>query len=343
MPFPSGQRLVLGLITAGLAICVARPGLAQTAVRFSIEWKYEGTHAPFLAALDRGYYKTEGLDVTIDSGVSSFEATRRVASGAYDMGFADINVVIKFRDQNPQIPIKTVFMVHNSPAFAIVARKSRGVMAPKDLEGKRLGAPVEDAAYALWPIFVSENHIDPSKVTILNVGFPAREPMLVSGNVDAVTALSFSSYINVKYSGISQDDIVLMLMSDYGIHLYGNGIIVNPDFAAKHPEAVKGFLRAYLKSLKETIGDPAAAIESVLKRNDVAKKEIELDRLKMALYDNILTAEVRANGFGSVDAARLDKAIAQIALTYPFKSPRPSAGDLFDPSFLPESSSRRMN
>src|SRR5258708_32788815 len=136
--------------------------------------------------------------------------------------------MIKFRDQNPQTALKAVYMVYSNPPFAIVGRKSRGISDPKSLEGKKLGAPAPDGAYAQWPIFVAANGIDASKVTIMNIGFPVREPMLVAGHVDAITGFSFSSYLNVKYSGVQQDDIVVMLLSDYGVNLYRKALIVHP-------------------------------------------------------------------------------------------------------------------
>ena len=311
----------------------------QTPIKFSLDFKFEGPSAPFLIAIDNGYYRDEGLNVTIDAAAGSIEPIQRVASGIYDMGFGDINSLIKFRDQNPNIPIKAVFMVYNRPPFSIVTRKSRGVTAPKDLEGKKLGAPAADGAFAQWKIFAQANGIDASKVAIENVGFPVREPMLAAGQVDAITGFSFSSYISLKDRGVPVDDIVVLLMADYGINLYGNAIIVSPKFATEHPDAVKGFLRAFLKGLKSTVRDPSAAVDSVIKRNDMAKKDVELERLNMALRDNILTPEALAEGFGGVDAARLDKAIDQIALTYDFKT-KPKGTDIFDSSSLPPAADR---
>jgi NitT/TauT family transport system substrate-binding protein len=166
--------------------------------------------------------------------------------------------------------------------------------------------------------------------------------MLAAGQVDAITGFSFSSYINLKDRGVPVDDIVVLLMADHGVHLYGNTILVNPKFAAERPEAVRAFLRAFLKGLKETIRNPAQAVDSVLKRNDVAKKDVELERLRMAIRDNILTAQVKANGFGDVDLGRLDKAIDQIGMTHEFKS-KPKAADVFDSSFLPAAADRRAD
>jgi NitT/TauT family transport system substrate-binding protein len=322
-----------------LLVTAVNAAAAQTPIKFSIDFKFEGPSAPFLIGIDKGYYQAEGLDVTIDTAAGSIEPIMRVASGAYDMGFGDINTLIKFRDQNPNTPIKAVFMVYNRAPFSIIARKSRGVTIPKDLEGKKLGAPAADGAFAQWKIFTQANGIDASKVAVENMGFPIREPMLAAGQVDAITGFSFSSYINLKDRGVPLDDIVVLLMADYGVDLYGNAIIVNPKFATEHPDAVKGFLRAFLKALKSTVKDPSAAVESVIKRNDAAKKDVELERLNMALHDNILTPEARADGLGAVDAARLDKAIDQIALTYEFKA-KPKGTDIFDSSSLPPAADR---
>ena len=332
---------VVGLLLA--ATLATGATAAETNIKFSLDFKFEGPSAMFLVPLDKGYYKAENLNVSIDSAAGSLEPINRVASGTYDMGFGDINSLIKFRDANPTVPLTAVFMVYNKPPFAIISRKSRGVSVPKDLEGKKLGAPAPDGAYAQWPIFVQANGIDASKVTIENVGFPVREPMLAAGQVDAITGFSFSSFINLKDKGVAVDDIVVMLMADYGVNLYGNAIIVNPKFAAENPDAVKGFLKAFLKGLKDTVKSPSTAVDSVLKRNDIAKKPTELERLNMAIRDNIVTTEVKANGYGGVDNARLAKAIDQIGQTYKWKSDKPKPEDIFDPKFLPSAADRKFN
>jgi NitT/TauT family transport system substrate-binding protein len=328
---------VFGCFALALA---SGPAGADTIVRFALDWGFEGPAAPFLVAVDKGYFTAEGLDVNIERGNGSVEPITRVASGGFDLGFGDMTTLAKFRDQTPGTPLKAVFMVYNKPPFAIISRKSRGIHVPKDLEGKKLGAPQGDATFAQWPIFARANDIDASKVRVENVGFPVREPMLAAAQVDAITGFSFSSYVTLKDRGVPVDDIVLMLMADYGLNLYGNAIIVNPKLASEKPEAVKAFLRAFLKGLKDSVRDPARAIESVLRRNDLAKKDTEIERLRMAIRDNILTPEVKANGYGGVDPARLQTAIDQIAQTYKFKS-KLGPADIFDDGFLPPAEDRR--
>src|SRR3954464_14181968 len=150
----------IGLVLPAAPAIPLSTAAAQTPIKFSLDFKFEGPAAPFVVAIDKGYFKAEGLDVTIDTAGGSLEPINRVASGTYDMGFGDINSLIKFRDANPGTPIKAVFMVYNKPAFSIVGRKSRGVSKLKDLEGRKLGAPPPDGAYAQWPIFVQANSID---------------------------------------------------------------------------------------------------------------------------------------------------------------------------------------
>ncbi len=216
----------------------------------------------------------------------------------YDIAFGDINSLIKFRDNPDNAKVKAVAMVYNTPAFSIVSLKKNGIAKPKDLEGKILGAPAPDGAYAQWPIFMKVNGIDASKVKIENVGFPVREPMLAQGKVDAITGFSFSSFMNLKANNVPADDIVVMLMRDFGLDLYGNALMASPKFAAENPKAVAGFVRATLKGMQETIKSPETAVKSVIAKNQIANEAVELERLKMAIAQNIVTKEVDAIGLG---------------------------------------------
>lgn len=338
----SSLTQAFALVAALTTVGVTHQANAQTPVKFSLDWKFEGQVTPFLVPLDKGYFKAEGLDVTIDTAGGSLEPLNRVASGVYNMASGDINSLIKFRDANPNAPIKAIFIVHDKPPFAIISLKSRGVSKPSDLVGKRLGAPAADAAFAQWNIFTQANQIDPKSVTVDNIGFPVREPMLAGGQVDAIAAFSFNA-INLKERGVPSDDIVVMLMADYGVNLYGNAILVNTKFAADNPAVVRKFLSAFAKGLKDTVKDPDGAIASIMKRNDLAKKEVELERLRMLLKDNIVTSRTRSEGLGRVDVDRLDRSIDQIALTYTFKNAKPKAADIFDASFLPPSADLKLD
>jgi NitT/TauT family transport system substrate-binding protein len=320
---------------------VGRSAYAQTSVRVLLDWKFEGPAAPFLVALDRGYFRAEGLDVTVEPGTSSIDAVQKTVAGAYEFGFGDINALLR-AERNSSPPAKAIFMVYNKPPFAIVGRRSRGVTGPKDLEGRRLGAPAADSSFTHWPLFARLNAIDVSKVRIENVALQVREPMLAAGQVDAVTGFSFTVGVDLRARGVPADDIVVLLMADYGLTLYGNAIVVNQKFAAAKPDAVRGFLRAFVKGLQDTINNPERAIESVMRRNALASRDVELDRLRSAIRDSIVTPEVRSLGLGAIDPARLDAAIDQIGQVAGSRT-KTTAADIFDPSFLPPAADRKAD
>ena len=335
--YPAGRSAWAALGFAALLLGVPASGVtaADTRIRLSLDRSIQGPAAPFLLALDRGFYKAEGLIVGVDAGANSLEAITRVASGLHEMAVADINTLIRYRDANPKAPVKAVFILHDRPAYAIIARRSRGIGAPTDLEGKRLGAPAGDSAFAQWPIFAKMNGIDTGKVAIDNVGAAVREPMLAAGQVDAITGLTYEAYLTLKDRGVPAADLVALRMADYGVDLYGLAIVVNTAFAAEEPEAVSGFLRAFAKSLTQTVKSPEAAIDAVLRRDDGLRKELELERLNLVIRDNIVTPDVKKNGYGAADPARFARAVEQIALAYRFREDKPAMNDIFDGAYLP--------
>ncbi len=320
----------------------ATSALAQTAVKFTLDWKFEGPAAGFLLAQDKGYFKAEGLDVTIDTGNGSVEAIPRVATGAYQMGFGDINSLIKFLDEDPNQKIRAAMMIYERPTFAVVGRKSLGITTdPKSLEGKKLGAPPPDGAFAQWKAFKQVAKIDDSKITLESIGFPVREPMLAQGKVDAVFGFAFSVILNLKAQGIKDEDIATILMAEHGLNLYGNTVLINTDFAAKNPAAVKGFLKALAKGFADAVAKPEEGVAAVLKRNETLNKDIELERLKMANAMNIKTPYVVANGFGGIDPARLSASIDTLKVSMGLKG-NVKADQVFDASFLPAKEQRLL-
>lgn len=322
------------LVALGLS-ALAVTAQAQTSMPFALDWTFEGPSGPYFVAIDNGHFEEAGLTVEITAGQGSLDAIPKVATGAFPVGFADINSLIKFLDQNPGAPVIGVMMVYDKPPFAIVGRRSLGVEAPADLEGRVLGAPPPDGAFAQWPIFVAETGIDADQVTIEPVGFPTREPALAEGTVAAVTGFSFTSFLNTARLGVPEDDISVILMADHGVDLYGNVIIANTDFAAENPEALSDFLEAVAKGWVDTVADPQSAIDSLVSRNPAMDAELELRRLELALRDNVVTEWVTENGMGIIDDARFANSIEQIRLTYEYET-EPDASLYFTDEYLPE-------
>lgn len=325
------------VLSAALAALAGTAG-AQTTLPFALDWKFEGPAAPYLVAVDKGYFGAEGLKVEVTEGAGSLDAIPKVATGAFPVGFADINSLMRFLDQNPGAPVTAIMMIYDKPPFAMVGRKSLGITAPKDIEGKILGAPPPDGAWAQFPIFAAEAGIDMSKVTIEPVGFPTREPMLAEGKVAAVTGFSFTSSLNTLRLGVPEDDLSVILMADHGLALYGNAIIANSEFAAQNPAVIEGFLRAVAMGWKDAIAEPEAAVDALMSRNPAASKEMEVARLKLAIDANVLTDWVKTNGLGPIDPERMAKAIEQTRTVYTFVN-EPDASAYFTDAYLPKDGS----
>ncbi len=317
-----------------ISIFVSFSSLADTKLTFALDWKFEGPSAPYFYAIDKGYFKNEHLEVEISPGKGSLDAIPKVATGAYPVGFADINSLIKFLDKNSGAPVTAVMMIYDKPPFAIAGRKSLGVNSPSDLEGKILGAPPPDGAWAQFPPFASANNINVDSIKVEPVGFPTREPMLAEKNVDAITGYSFSMFLNLVRLGVPEDDISIMLMANHGLELYGNAIIVNTDYAKANPDKIKGFLRAVSKGWMDAMESPEDAVKSMIARNPAADLALETRRLKLAIDGNVLTDYVKQNGMGKIDNSRMEKALLQLAQTYEF-STEPDISTFYTDEYLP--------
>ncbi|MHA4867214.1 ABC transporter substrate-binding protein [Duganella sp. PWIR1] len=325
-------------IAASLALCMlSLPAMAQdTKIKFQLDWRFEGPSAFFLVAKSKGYFAAEKLDVSIDAGSGSGNAVNRVASGTYEMGFADMAALMEFTANNPTAPSKpvAVMMVYNDTPAAIISLKKSGITKPADLIGKKLGSPVFDAGRRAYPIFAKANQLDVTKSTWVSMDPPLRETMLMRGDVDAITGFTFTSLLNLNARGVKDEDVVLMQYPNYGVKLYGNAIIVSDAFAKQNPQAVKGFLRAFAKAAKDVMANPEAAVKAIKERDGLIDEKLELRRLKMAIADAVATPNARAEGFGQTSPARLALMASQVSDTYATKN-RVDAKAVWDGSFLP--------
>jgi NitT/TauT family transport system substrate-binding protein len=330
----SPRGLVSVFLTAMAVILVPQTASAQTKIRFTLDWIPGATHSAFFVALQKGYYKAEGLDVTIDRGKGSAEVVRQLASDTYDMGFPDINVVMDFNSKNPEQAFPVLMIGYEQAPAAIIVLKSSGISYPMLLNGKKLGSAANDATFKLFPVFARQTGIDVSSVQVQNIEPSLREVLLAQGKVDAIPGQIFNSLLELQAKGVKEADIAYFMYKDYGLELYGNSVAASPRFLKENPEAVRGFLRATVKGLKDVARDLELGVKAALAFEPLLNADIERDRLRVAMNCCIVTENVRKAGYGDIDQARLGKMIAIISQAY--NLPRqPSVAEVFDASYLP--------
>jgi len=324
-------KTTLGLAAAAYLTSVQ----AQTTpIKFQLDWRFEGPSALFLTPAAKGYFKDAKLDVAIDAGNGSGGTVTRVASGAYDMGFADLAALMEFHANNPDAPNKpvAVMMVYNDTPASVMALKKSGIKTPADLSGKKLGAPVFDAGRRAFPIFAKANAVTNVAWTAMDP--PLRETMLVRGDIDAITGFTFTSLLNLEARGVKAEDVVVLPYPNYGVKLYGNAIIASPKLVKENPAAIKAFLAAFAKGAKDVIGNPTAAIADVKARDGIVNTELETRRLKLAIDTVINSANARAEGFGQVNGPRLALMASQVSDAFNTKT-RVNPDAVWNGSFLP--------
>ncbi len=332
------KPLAASALAAGLVVTAASAG-AETRIRLTLDWIPQSTHGISFIPYYEGYFKKAGLDVKIDAGRGSADAVRKLVSGTHDIGLADVNALIQYNAKNKGKEIKVVMMMYEQPPFSIFVMKKSGITHPKQLVGKTLGAPVFDASYKLFPAFAAAIGIDPDAVERTNMDPRLREPMLLRGEVDAISGHYFSSLINIMAAGYKKADVTHFLYGDYGMESYANGVAVRPDFLKENADAVRAFVRETIRGAREMTLNPELALEAVKKFEPLVNDEAEAARLRLTLECCILTPDVRKNGYGGVDMARLQRSITQAAHAYGIASP-PKATDMFQEGFLPPKEAR---
>jgi NitT/TauT family transport system substrate-binding protein len=333
MSFPS-KALRTAAIGLSLALLGTAAG-AQTRIKMVLNWKYEGPQAWYFVAQDKGYFKAEGLDVEIDQGEGSSASIPKVASGGYQAGFGDLNAVIDFAAKRPADAPVAVYMVYNTPPFTVVVKQDSPIRTPKDLEGKTIGGPANDAALKLFPAFARLAKVDASKVTVTNMAPNLREQMLLRGQVDGI--FGYVTTITFGARGVGLDaakDLRFIRYGDHGMDLYANALFFSRGFVKDNPQAVRGFVKALNRAIKDVLADPAAGIDAVLKREPLLKRELERDKLQATLRNDMGHPEIARIGLGDVDDERLKRAIGIVVEAN--ELPRtPLPAEVFDRSFLP--------
>jgi NitT/TauT family transport system substrate-binding protein len=330
------------LIGATLAVLGVLVGLAnaQASLKFTLDFVMFGPNSPFVFADEGGYFKDAGLSVRVDPSSGSGDAVNRLASGAYDIGYADVGTVIEFAAKNPDIAPKVVLFVQDRTPATILALKKAGITRPIDLMGHTLASGSTDAGARLFPTFARINNIDVSKINRQIVDFRLRDSMFAQGKFDAIVAFA-DSLLNVRALGLDSAEVVRLDYADHGLNFYGNAMIASRQIIASNPEAVRAAVDAVAKAWRDAVRNPKPVIDALVKRNNLSKPESDLERLEFIIKNQVTSPYTRANGIGALDPKRLDDQLKLISEGFNLPATPPRA-DIYDDRFVPSVASRKF-
>jgi NitT/TauT family transport system substrate-binding protein len=328
---------LIALLVAGL---LAAPARAETALKFSLDFVMFGPNSPFVYADEHGYFREAGLSVRVDPSSGSGDAISRLATGAYDIGYADVSTLIEFAAKNPGVGPKIVLFIQDRTPATILMRKSAGIAKPADLAGHVLGSGATDAGSRMFPTFARLNNIDASKVDRQIVDFRLRDSLFAQGKFDAIIAFT-DSLLNVRSLGLGPAEVGRLDYADWGLNFYGNAMIASRAIIESNPQAVRAAAEAAAKAWRDAARDAGPIIEALAKRNNLANPALDRERLEFILKNQVISPATRANGIGIVDAQRLADNLRLVGEGFGLPVVPPVA-EIYDERFLPPASARKF-
>lgn len=250
----------LRLLTAGLALSMSLPALAQDKMQLQLNWFQLADHSPIYLAMKKGYYKEEGIDLTVLRGSGSADAAKKIDLGQADVGISDAPTVLTAISKGANL--KMVAVVYDKAGNNVFFRKSANIKTPKDLVGKKIAVPPADSHRVLWPAFAAINGIDPASVTLVNIKPEGKQAIVAAGEADGSFDLYTSYAIWEKVLG--KGEVGNLLWADFGLPIYGHTYFVNNDLLQKNPKLVERFLRATHKGWRDAKANPKASIDAMV-------------------------------------------------------------------------------
>lgn len=286
-------RLLFLIIVGLLVACSSQDEVTETAaltrIRLPMGYIPDPQYAPIYAAVDKGYYAAEGLEIEFDY---SFETDGMALVGANQVPLAIVSgeQVVLARAQ--KLPVVYVLEWFQRYPVAIVSKADAGIVSPADLRGRTVGLPgFFGASYVGYVGLLAANGLAQTDVNANDIGFTQIESLL-TGQSEAVVVYVNNEPVQLAARG---EAINVMNVADY-IDMVANGIISNETTIANNPQLVQGFVRATLRGLADTLADPQAAYT-------ICKKFVEgLDDSRM----NVLEASLllwQAETLGETDPA----------------------------------------
>ncbi|MFL6798966.1 MAG: ABC transporter substrate-binding protein [Xanthobacteraceae bacterium] len=260
-------------------------GLEKVTVRFT--WKLKGEYAPLYVALDKGYYKAEGLDVTLAEGNGAQNVLKLLAAGNEKFGYGPAVAAASAVTQG--LPVKVVALYQTSAPMGVIAFPETPLRQPKDLEGKRLAISVGETFGDMIRPFTRINNVDVSKIQLIQMDASARSSQFLTRKIDVMSVYLSNELPQLeKRAGVKFN---VLKVTDYGLNVLGASMYVGNDFADKSPELVKKMLRATAKGYRDAMADPKEAARIMAKHMAVPEQP---DVLEQQVAATVITTNAPA-------------------------------------------------
>ncbi len=251
---------------------------ADDAVSLRLNWYFGGLHVPFYYGKEKGFYKAEGIDLTINEGRGSANTVQVVAAGSDTFGLADSSSVIATAAKGADV--KSVMSLLNSTGFSVVSLASAGIKTPKDLEGKKLAVSPGDPLGQLFRALAASNKLDMSKISFVQVDPAAKVVAVLEKRVDALLGGADDQFFLIKYKG---ETPAALRYADHGANIVGMTILTRESTIKDKADLVRRFVRATVRSWEEAKKDPQAAVDATMKVKPDLNRASQLDQLKVDL------------------------------------------------------------
>jgi NitT/TauT family transport system substrate-binding protein len=304
------------VLTALVLALIAAPGSGPAQPRPLRPWTLildfvpTGEYVPHYTALEKGWYKDEGLDVKILRGQGSGDTIKRIAAGQGEVGIADMSALIAAR-ANTDVKVKGIALWYRRPPHGVFVRSDSPIKTPKDLEGKKLAISAGNSHQILWPVFEKLSGLKPGSVTWVTMDAASMPPSLIRGTVDAVPFFVVHEARIRKIARQQNVDLrLLAAWADLGLDLSSTSLVAREETIARDPDGLKAFLRATIKGADYAFRDKHydEGVGYVVKHHPEVDPDGALGAAQVAtrfVYAEEVVAGKAA--VGQFDAARLEK------------------------------------
>lgn len=313
-----GLRLGLLALTLFVFGGPTQAGAAEK-VTFLLDWIIEGKHAPFFVARDKGFFRQNGLEVTILEGKGSGRAATFADTGQADFAYGDFLTALKVISKGGKNRAIGAGMVEN--AGGLIFLEASGIKTAKDLEGKRFGTNPGDFGLELLPASASAAGFDHKKVVIVTMEPAVRTPALFEGKIDFMSGTNGSSMQRMAVLGKRQGKKVRYLFyKDMGLKTYGHVLQTQEARIRNNPDQVRRFVAAVFDAWAWALKNPKETFEIFMRANPQQDPEITRAQLEAGLGD-VLDPETRERGLGYMSEAKVKKSVEIANESFPLKPP----------------------